>query len=204
MTRFSSLAAGLAVLLGSLAMLIGSVATVTSAQTPKPPPTPGQTQKTPLTPVPTTKAPAAQTPKAGATDPREVNLRAYVELLRSDVRSQKVAILTEMMDFTEAEDAAFWPIYRQYDVELSAINDDRVKLIADYAKNYASLNNDSADRIARGALDLEGRRHALKLKYYDRVKAGLSAKQAARFLQIENQLLMLIDLQIAAALPVVE
>jgi len=192
MTRFSSLAAGLTVLLGSLAI----VATLTSAQTPKPSATPAQAPKAPATP--------AQTAKAPSTDPREVNLRAYVELLRSDVRSQKVAILTEMMDFTEAEDAAFWPIYRQYDVELSAINDDRVKLIADYAKNYASLNNDSADRIARGALDLEGRRHALKLKYYDRVKAGLSAKQAARFLQIENQLLMLIDLQIAAALPVVE
>jgi hypothetical protein len=187
MTRFSSLATGLAVLLGSLAI----VATLTSAQTAKPP-------------AQTPKAPAAPAPKAGPADPREINMRAYVELLRSDVRSQKVAIFTEMMDFTEAEDAAFWPVYRAYDVELSAINDDRVKLIADYAKNYAALTDESADRIAHGALDLEGRRNALKLKYYDRVKAALSAKQAARFLQIENQLLMLIDLQIAAALPVIE
>ena len=201
MTRFSSLATGLTVLLGSLAV----VATLSWAQAPKPAaqtPTP----RPAATPAQPPKAPAtpAQAPKAPSTDPREVNLRAYVELLRSDVRSQKVAIFTEMMEFTEAEDAAFWPIYRQYDVELSAINDDRVKLIADYSKNYAALTNDSADRIARGALDLEGRRHALKLKYYDRVKAALSAKQAARFLQIENQLLMLIDLQIAAALPVIE
>jgi hypothetical protein len=172
MTRLSSLAAGLAVLLGSVALVATAI--------------------------------SAQTPKAPTTDPRDANLRAYVELLRSDVRSQKVAILTEMMEFTEAEDAAFWPIYREYDVELSAINDDRVKLIADYAKNYAALSPESADRIARGALDLEGRRHALKLKYYDRVKAALAPKQAARFLQVENQLLMLIDLQIAAALPVVE
>ena len=193
MTRFSSLAAGLAVLLGSLAVLIGSIATVTSAQAPKPPATPAQTPK----------APAAPAPKAGPADPHDLNMRAYVELLRSDVRSQKVAILTEMMDFTEAEDAAFWPIYRQYDVELSAINDDRVKLIADYAKNYAALNNESADRIARGALDLEGRRHALKLKYYDRVKAGLSAKQAARFLQIENKLRALNRYDLAERIPLV-
>ena len=190
MTRFSSLATGLAVLLGSLAI----VATLSSAQAPKPPATPAQTPK----------APAAPAPKAGPADPREVNMRAYVELLRSDVRSQKVAIFTEMMDFTEAEDAAFWPIYRAYDVELSAINDDRVKLIADYAKNYASLNNDSADRIARGALDLEGRRHALKLKYYDRVKAGLSAKQAARFLQIENKIRTLQRFDIAEQMPLVK
>jgi hypothetical protein len=151
------------------------------------------------------QAGAAQAAKPGAADEsRDVNLRAYVELLRSDVRGQKVAILTEMMDFTEKEDAAFWPIYREYDVELAKINDDRVTLIQEYAKNYDQMSDAVADRIARGALDLEGRRHALKLKYYDRLKTALSPKTAARFLQVENQLLMIIDLQISAALPVVK
>jgi len=143
----------------------------------------------------------AQTPKA---DPRDQNLRAYTELLRSDVRSEKVAILTELMDFTEAEDTAFWPIYREYDTELSALNDQRIKLIADYAKNYETMTDEAADRIAHGALDYEAKRSALKAKYFDKVKAALSAKQAARFLQIENQILMIIDLQISASLPIVE
>src|SRR5262249_10240791 len=107
-------------------------------------------------------------------------------------------------DFTEKEDAAFWPIYREYDVELSALNDERVKLIADYAKSYDAMTDAIADRIAKAALDLEGRRNALKLKYYERVKGALTPKQAARFLQVENQLLLLIDLQIAALLPIVE
>ena len=47
--------------------------------------------------------------------PRSLNLTAYAELLRSDVRAEKVAILTEVMGFTEAEDKAFWPIYREYE-----------------------------------------------------------------------------------------
>ena len=162
------------------------------------PPAAAQTAK----PSPAAAAQAAK--PAPAEDSRDVNLRAYVELLRSDVRSQKVAILTEMMDFTEREDATFWPIYREYDVELSKINDDRIKLIQEYAKNYDQMADPAADRIARAALDLEARRHALKLKYYDRLKTALSAKTAARFLQVENQLLMIIDLQIAAALPVVK
>src|SRR4051812_44663682 len=98
-------------------------------------------------------AASAQSAATPRPDPRDQNLRAYVELLRSDVRSQKVAILTELMDFSETEDAAFWPIYRQYDVELSALNDGRVRLIADYAKNFDSMTDAPADRIARGALD---------------------------------------------------
>lgn len=137
-------------------------------------------------------------------DTREANLRAYVELLRSDMRSQKIAILTELMDFSEAEDANFWPLYRDYETELAKVNDDRIALIKEYAASYQTLTDDTADRLARGALDLEGRRNALKARYYDRFKSVLSPKAAVRFLQIENQMLLILDLQIAASLPIVQ
>ncbi|HMD36683.1 MAG TPA: hypothetical protein VKH42_17035 [Vicinamibacterales bacterium] len=151
---------------------------------------------------------AAPASKGAATDdkidPRDANIRAYVELLRSDVRASKIAIMASVMNFTEAEDKAFWPIYRQYDAELNTINDERVRLIADYANHFESLTDDVADRIAKGALELENKRQELKVKYYDRVKSATSARTAARFLQVENQMLMIIDLQIAASLPIVQ
>lgn len=40
-------------------------------------------------------------------------------------------------------------------------------------------------------------------KYYDRVKAQLGAITAARFVQVEDQLLLIINLQIDSSLPVV-
>ena len=137
-------------------------------------------------------------------DAREENLHAYTELLRSDLRSQKVAIITELMQFTEDDDAKFWPVYREYETELAKLNDERLALIKDYAANYETITDGVADRLALGALDLEGRRHALKSKYYDRFKSVVSPKTAARFLQIENQILLLLDLQIAASLPIVQ
>jgi hypothetical protein len=133
-----------------------------------------------------------------------MNLHAYVELLRSDLRSQKIAIITEMMQFTEAEDTRFWPVYREYEAELAKLNDERLALIKDYSASYETLTDAVADRLARGALDVEGRRHALKLKYYERFKAAVPPKTAARFLQVENQILLLLDLQIAASLPIVQ
>ena len=120
------------------------------------------------------------------------------------MRAQKVAFITELMEFTDAEDKAFWPIYRAYDVELSAINDERVTGIEEYARNYDKVSDALADKLATKALELEGRRTALKEKYYARLKTALSAKTAARFLQVENQLLLIIDLQIAASLPIVK
>src|SRR5262245_3341646 len=141
---------------------------------------------------------------APAADAREANLRAYVELLRADVRFERVAIITEMMQFTEAEDEKFWPVYREYETALSKVNDERLALIKEYAGAYGNITDEIADRLARGALDLEARRHALKVQYYDRFKSVLSPKTGAKFLQVENQILLIIDLQIAASLPVVQ
>jgi len=144
----------------------------------------------------------AQTAPSGDQQTKTLNLSAYAELLRSDLRLQKVAIITEVMGFTEAEDKAFWPIYREYDAEMAKLGDERVALVADYARNYDKLSDEVADRLARSALDLEARRQALKAKYYERVKAALKPRSALRFLQVEHQLLLLIDLQISAALPI--
>jgi hypothetical protein len=139
-----------------------------------------------------------------AGDTRERNLSAYIELLRADVRTQKVAVITEVMQFTEDEDARFWPIYREYDVELARINDDRLKLILSYADAYNALSDAVADDLVSRTLALESRRTALKEKYYTRLKKAVSPKTAARFMQVENQLLLLLDLQIAASLPLAQ
>ena len=145
----------------------------------------------------------AQAPgSSAAADTREVNLRAYVELLRSDLRAQKVAVISEVMQFTEAEDAKFWPVYREYETELAKINDDRMALIKEYAMAYETLTDATADRLARRALDLEARRHMLTTTYYERFKSVVPPKTAARFLQVEHQILLLLDLQIAASLPI--
>ena len=146
----------------------------------------------------------AQTQAVSDSQARTLNLNAYAELLRSDVQAQKVAILTQVMEFTEAEDKAFWPIYREYDAEMAKLGDERVALIGEYANNYSAMTDAIAGKLAATALDLEARRQAVKGKYYDRVKAVLSPKTALRFLQVEHQLLLIIDLQISASLPIVK
>jgi hypothetical protein len=154
--------------------------------------------------VPEAQAPSGAASSQSTAETRDLNLRAYVELLRADVRGQKAAILTEMMGFTEAEDKAFWPIYREYEMEMAKLNDERLAGIKEYAEHFEQVSDTLADKLVKKALDLESRRTALKGKYYDRFKSALSPKTAARFVQVESQLLMLIDLQIASSLPIVK
>lgn len=146
---------------------------------------------------------AGQSAQPADKDTTTLNLSAYAELLRSDVRTQKIAIITTVMGFTEAEDAAFWPIYREYDAEMSKLGDERVALIGDYAKHFDDMTDETADKLATKAIELESRRRAAAATCYDRVKKALSPRTALRFLQVEHQLQQLIDLQISAALPVV-
>jgi DNA anti-recombination protein RmuC len=139
-----------------------------------------------------------------ATDSQETNIRAYVELLRVDVKTKKTAIFTEIMQFNDQQAAKFWPIYNEYDVELQKLNDQKLAGIQEYAKNYGNMTDEKADELATLALELENKRNGLKKTYYEKVREQLGGIIAARFLQVENQLLMVIDLQIASSLPIVE
>jgi hypothetical protein len=139
---------------------------------------------------------------ATSTGPSSQNLDAYVALLRKDVRSQKSEVMSEVMQLDPEQAAKFWPIYRDYDAELTKINDLRVANIKEYAASYNQMTDAKADDLIRNGLAYRKQRMELLTKYYERVKQEMGAVTAARFVQVEDQLLMIIDLQIASALPI--
>ena len=103
-----------------------------------------------------------------------------------------------------AEDAKrFWPIYAEYDAELKKLNDQRTENIKEYARLYTELTDAKADELIVRSLAYQKERAELLAKTYERVKQELGGITAARFAQIEHQLLLIIDLQIASSLPIV-
>jgi hypothetical protein len=133
--------------------------------------------------------------------PNNQNIDAYIKLLRKDVRSQKSAVMSEVMQLDPDEAAKFWPIYREYDAELAKVNDLRIANIKEYADSYNQLTDAKADELIHNAMAYQKQRSELLAKYYERIKQELNAVTAARFAQVEYQLLLIIDLQIASALP---
>jgi hypothetical protein len=65
------------------------------------------------------------------------------------------------------------------------------------------MTDQKADELIQRSLTYQKQRAELFAKTYERVKQSVGAITAARFAQVENQLLMIIDLQIASSLPVV-
>src|SRR3954471_2495067 len=147
--------------------------------------------------------PASPTQDASASD-QELNLRAYTQLLRSDLRKSKSQIVGQVMQFDTDQAAAFWPIYKQFEAELSKIGDRTAALVKKYTDNYQQMTNEVADQMATEFLNIEQQRNELKRRYYRKFKTALDPITATRFLQVENQVERIVDLQIASQLPVME
>jgi hypothetical protein len=157
---------------------------------------PGQAQTKAKTPA----NKAAVSPEA---DAKEKNLQEYVNLLRADVRQQKSEIMGSIMLLSAADAAKFWPIYNDYDAELTKLNDQRVANIKEYSRVYTEMTDAKADELIQSSLAFQKQRSELLAKTYGRVKQAVGGITAARFIQVEHQLLLIIDLQIASSLPVV-
>ena len=127
-----------------------------------------------------------------------------IELVRSNIQKDKVAIIGAAMNFSAEEAGKFWPIYKGYETELTSVSDQRVALIKDFAANFETMTDAKAKELGETAMGIEKQRMKLKHACFEKLATEMSPVIATRFLQVENQLNMLLDLQLAQQLPLIE
>ncbi len=129
---------------------------------------------------------------------------SYLELVRSDLKTQHVALVTENMKLTDAQSQTFWPIFRKYDAEMTTLNDQAIALIKDYAANFDKMTDPKAAELMKGSFGLMDKRLKLLNKTCDEMAKALGPVVGARFMQIERQILAAVDLQIASQIPLIK
>jgi hypothetical protein len=129
------------------------------------------------------------------------NADKYIELFRSDLSVERVDILTEALDLTAAEGEAFWPIYREYDLERAKLGDRNVALINKFADHYTAMTEDVAKDLVHDAADIQQDRIKLRKKYFDKAAKVIPAHKAARFYQVDSVVDQIVGVQIAGELP---
>ena len=135
---------------------------------------------------------------------QRLNTQAYIQLLRTDLKTQKESIIKEAMQLNDQQAAAFWPIYKQYDAEQTKLGDEKLAIIQDYSANFMNMTDEKADELAQRVMQLDEKRLALREKYYGITKKAIPPVLAVRFFQVENQIQLITDLQIASNLPIIE
>ncbi len=141
---------------------------------------------------------------ASPVQPDEGNLRAFIELVRSDIQTEKATIIAENIQFTEDEAFEFWPLHREYSLELNKLLDQRLKLIRKHIANFENMTDKQAEELAKDVFDLEAKRLKLKRTWFKKFAKVIPAKKAAQFFQLENQLNAALDLRVAASLPLIK
>lgn len=124
-----------------------------------------------------------------------------LELMRSNVRENKAQLIGRALALPDSEASVFWPLYREYEVELTKLADQRVQLIQEYLTVYDTLSNAKARDLMLRVFDLDARRVKLSRDQFNKFTKRLPAKTVAHFFQLDGFLNRVIDLQIAAALP---
>jgi hypothetical protein len=127
-----------------------------------------------------------------------------IKLMRQDIQAAKEGIIKDTMQFTDAESTAFWPVYKQYAAEQKGIADKRVALITDYAKQYDALSDADAKSMTQRMLQIEEDTQSLRKKYLSKFQTALGGKRAAKFYQVDNRLSLIVNVQIASAVPIIE
>jgi len=128
---------------------------------------------------------------------------ANMQIVAEKIRADKKLLVASNMELSEAEAAKFWPVYDAYQVELGTLASRSLSLIKDYAGNYESMTEMTADRLLTEMLAIEKDRVALLNKYRDKFAATVSARKVARYYQIENKIRAVVNYQLADEIPLV-
>lgn len=128
----------------------------------------------------------------------------YMELLRTDLQTDKIAIMTAALELTEQQGEVFWPIYREYQMDLSTLGDRKIAQIKDFAASYENMSAEKASELAKTSFDIQEKQLKLLKKTHKKVSKAIDPIVAGRFYQVENVLLSVINLQISSELPLVK
>lgn len=138
------------------------------------------------------------------TPPQQNSIDQDVDLLRKDVRSQKKQIIAANLQLTDAEAQKFWPIYDQYTADLVKTNDAKYAAIKEYVQNYGTLTDERATALTTQIIAVDGQVSQLRERYIPIVNKVLSGRKTALFFQLDRRLVMLIDIQLATQLPIIQ
>ena len=132
------------------------------------------------------------------------NIDDYMEVQRDVLKTEKKAVVAEVMSFTEEESAVFWPLYNEYNEKMYVLNTETYHIIKDYAANFESLTDEKAVSLMNSRMKIEKELSSLEKTYFKKFQKIITGKKAARYFQLENKIKAMIGAELALEIPLME
>jgi hypothetical protein len=127
-----------------------------------------------------------------------------IQMMRKDIRSQRKQIIAANLKLSDSEAEKFWPVYEQYVSDLVGINGTKYALIKQYVQTHGALTDTEAETSVNQWVGVDQSVAELRKRYIPIFRKVLSAKNTALFYQLDRRVQLLIDLQLASSLPMIE
>ena len=126
------------------------------------------------------------------------------ELTQEVIYDNREKLVAAIVQLLEDQERNFWYEYKNYTNKLTKIYDRSSKLIDEYAESYTSLNDQQAEKMTKEAAKIDADRvKALETLIYS-LRSELTGKQMSRLMQGEIKMNAIIDLALAALIPLDE
>lgn len=117
----------------------------------------------------------------------------YAEILWSMKRK---AFILQAVEFTEAEKAAFWPVYEDYCFSIMYMELENLEMERVLLNKQTIMNEKEGDLLYSNILTNEYELARLRKQFYRKFKRALAAKKAARIMQADNAFRLKIKLEV--------
>jgi hypothetical protein len=129
---------------------------------------------------------------------------ASLQILVATLHANKKALVDVNLQLTDAEAAAFWPVYDRYQAELDAVQARLLQVIEAYTAAFGNMTHENANTLVNDYLGVQRDRVAVRRKYLEPITQALPGRKVMRFYQIENKVDAVMRYELAKTIPVVE
>jgi hypothetical protein len=127
-----------------------------------------------------------------------------IDLLQAAFGKDKKSIVADFVKPTEAQKAAFWQLYDEYETQRKELGKQRIVLLQDYAAHFLDMTPEKANEWTKNVIELQRKTDALIVSFYYKIRDKSDAIVATQFYQIENYILTAIRMQVLQNVPFLE
>ena len=128
-------------------------------------------------------------------------VRDQTKLTYDVLTSEWTNLIGGVLDLTDAEAKAFWPLYKEYGAKKGDLWDRRIDVIKIFLGSYSDMTPEMSRILLDQSFNLEKQMLELEMTYADKFDDILPPNKVTRLFQAENKLETTMMMEIAKDVP---
>lgn len=128
----------------------------------------------------------------------------YLEVTRAALKTEKKAMIAEVMSLAPEESEAFWALYNEYQGKLYTANSKYLNIINEFAENFENMSGEKAKDLSKRLFAYDTEILKLKKRYFKKFQSILSPQKTLMYFQAENKIDVMIDYELASSIPILD